>query len=66
MEYRMWRKKTAEVLRDRHQLGMSVMLEREWRRFYVKGLAPKDAADQAQVYWHHYLTPAERLLRQAG
>jgi hypothetical protein len=51
-DYRRWKSRCA-VLLERQGLSAGVMLERDWRQMYIRGVAPEDAADQAQThYWN--------------
>jgi hypothetical protein len=39
------------------------MPEREWKRMFIAGLTPEDAARQAETYWHN-ATVADRTRRR--
>jgi hypothetical protein len=34
-------------------LSLGVMLERDWRQMYMRGVTPEDAADRAQALLEH-------------
>jgi hypothetical protein len=38
----------ADLL-DRHDVEPGIVPERPWRNFYIRGLSPQEAADQAAV-----------------
>jgi hypothetical protein len=51
-DYRRWKNRCA-VLLERQGLSAGVMLERDWRQMYIRGVAPEDAADRAQALLEH-------------
>jgi hypothetical protein len=52
VDYRCW-KSSAAALLERQGLSLGVMLERDWRQMYTRGVTPEDAADRAQALLEH-------------
>jgi hypothetical protein len=50
--YRRWKAHAAALL-ERQGLSLGVMLERDWRQMYMRGVTPEDAADRAQALLEH-------------
>jgi hypothetical protein len=50
--YRRWKARAAALL-ERQGLSLGVMLERDWRQMYMRGVTPEDAADRAQALLEH-------------
>jgi hypothetical protein len=51
-DYRRWKSRAAALL-ERHGLSLGVMLERDWRQMYIRGVPPEDATDRAQALLEH-------------
>jgi len=51
-DYRRWKCRAAALL-QRQGLSLGVMLERDWRQMYIRGVTPEDAADRAQALLEH-------------
>jgi hypothetical protein len=51
-DYRRWKSRAAALL-ERQGLSLGVMLERDWRQMYIRGVTPGDAADRAQALLEH-------------
>jgi hypothetical protein len=51
-DYRRWKSRAAALL-ERQGLSLGVMLERDWRQRYIRGVTPEDAADPAQALLEH-------------
>jgi hypothetical protein len=51
-DYRRWKSRAAALL-QRQGLSLGVMLERDWRQMYIRGVTPEDAADRAQALLEH-------------
>jgi hypothetical protein len=51
-DYRHWKSSAAALLK-RQGLSLGVMLERNWRQMYIRGVTPEDAADRAQALLEH-------------
>jgi hypothetical protein len=49
-DYKTWR---ARALLERQSLLPGVMRERDWRRLYMRGVTPEDAAGRAQVAYYN-------------
>jgi hypothetical protein len=51
-DYRQWKSRAAALL-GRQRLWRDVMRERDWRRLYIRGKTPEDAAREAEAaYWN--------------
>ena len=58
--YPAWKAEAARLL-NRNYLEPITIAERIWTQFYVRGLTPKEAADEAEVVWHRTPAPTPRL-----
>jgi len=58
-----WKARAAALL-ERQSLLPGVMRERDWRRLYLRGVTPEDAADRAQTYYYNTRPAFERMRRR--
>jgi hypothetical protein len=63
VEYRAWKVRAVADLANRHDVQAGIIPERLWRRFYIQGRSPREAADQAAVSAYNTMSPADRLKR---
>jgi hypothetical protein len=63
VEYRAWKVRALADLANRHDVKSGIIPERLWRRFYIQGRSPREAADQAAVSTYNTMSPADRLKR---
>jgi hypothetical protein len=59
-DYRAWKACCAALL-ERQSLLPGVMRERDWRRLYMRGVTPEDAAGRAQVAYYNTRPAFERI-----
>jgi hypothetical protein len=59
-DYRAWKARCAALL-ERQSLLPGVMRERDWRRLYMRGFTPEDAAGRAQVAYYNTRPAFERM-----
>jgi hypothetical protein len=60
-DYRRWKARAVAKLDQRHDVRSGIIPERIWRRFYIRGMTPQKAADQAAVSRHNPQSAADRL-----
>jgi hypothetical protein len=58
--YAEWRARAAALL-ERQSLLPGVTRERDWRRLYLRGVTPEDAADRAQVAYYNTRPAFDRM-----
>jgi hypothetical protein len=63
VEYRAWKVRALADLANRHDVKAGIIPERLWRRLYIQGRSPHDAADWAAVSAYNTLSPVDRLKR---
>jgi hypothetical protein len=63
VEYRAWKVRALADLANRHDAKAGIIPERLWRRLYIQGRSPHDAADQAATSAYNTMSPADRLKR---
>jgi hypothetical protein len=61
--YTEWKARAAAGLK-RQGISAGVMREREWRRLFIRGKAPEDAARQVETLYYNMRPPFERLRRK--
>jgi hypothetical protein len=59
-DYRRWKNRAAALL-ERQGLSPAVMLERDWRHLYIRGVTPEEAAHQAQAHYLNTRPAIERM-----
>jgi hypothetical protein len=52
------------VLKEKHGLDYSTMSHRDWRRLYVRGASPNEAAEAAWRFQENMRRPSERTRRR--
>jgi hypothetical protein len=61
--YAEWRARAAALL-ERQGIFSGVMRERQWRRLFMTGATPEDAAERAQVHYNNTRPPFERMRKR--
>jgi hypothetical protein len=61
--YTPWKILAGADLLERHDVKPGTIPERLWRRLYIQGRTPHDAADQAAVCAYNARSAADRLKR---
>jgi hypothetical protein len=61
--YAAWKILALADLLERHDVKPATIPERLWRKLYIRGLSPQNAADQAAVSAYSAMSPADRLKR---
>jgi hypothetical protein len=64
VEYRAWKVRALADLANRYDVKAGIIPERLWRRLYIQGRSPHDAADSAAVSAYNTLSPVDRLKRR--
>ncbi len=59
-DYPAWKSAAGKVLKDRHDIDGALVADRIWMQFYVRGLNPKDAAEQAEMVYRTTRLPGPR------
>jgi hypothetical protein len=60
-DYRAWKAHAAALL-ERQGISAGVMCEKEWRKLFIKGARPEDAARHAEMV-HNNTRPLLELMR---
>jgi hypothetical protein len=63
-DYAAWKITAGADLLERHDVKPGTIPERLWRRLYIEGRSPHDAADQAAVGANNTRPAADRLKRR--
>jgi hypothetical protein len=63
-DYVAWKILAGADLLGRHDVKPGTIPERLWRRLYIQGRSPQDAADQAAVSTYNARSAADRLKRR--
>jgi dihydropteroate synthase len=63
-DYVAWKILAGADLLQRHDVKPGTIPERLWRRLYIQGRTPHDAADKAAVSAHNTRPAADRLRRR--
>jgi len=50
-DYPAWKAAAGRLLKDRHDIDAAAVADRIWMQFFVRGLDPKDAAEQAEMVY---------------
>jgi dihydropteroate synthase len=62
--YAAWKILAGADLLGRHDVKPGTIPERLWRRLYIQGRSPQDAADQAAVSAYNKQSAADRLRKR--
>jgi hypothetical protein len=62
-DYRAWKAGCAALLKCQSLLP-GVMREHDWRRLYLRGVTPEDAAGRAQVAYYNTRPAFERMRKR--
>jgi hypothetical protein len=62
-DYAAWKITAGADLLERYDVKPGTIPERLWRWFYMQGLSPQKAADQAAVSAYNARSPAPRIKR---
>jgi hypothetical protein len=62
-EYAAWKATAAAELERLHEVRAATIPDRVWKRLYVAGLGPQEAAQEAEVHHFNTRSPADRLRR---
>jgi hypothetical protein len=60
-EYAAWKATAAAELERLHEVRAATIPDRVWKRLYVAGLLPQEAAQEAEVHHFNTRSPADRL-----
>jgi transposase-like protein len=63
-DYKTWLADAVAELQRKHNINPSIIPIRVWRRLYIQGRTPHDAADKAAVSAHNARLAANRLKRR--
>jgi hypothetical protein len=63
VDYQAWKAHAAALL-ERQRLSRGVMREHDWRRLYIRGKTPEDAARQAEMAYYNTRPAFERWGRR--
>jgi hypothetical protein len=63
-DYAAWKAEAVADLANRHDVRPGIIPERLWRRLYIQGMTPHDAADQAAVSAYNKRPASDRLRRR--
>jgi hypothetical protein len=60
-DYAAWKITAGTDLLERHDVKPGIIPERVWKKLYIEGRSPQDAADRVAVSAHNAQSPADRL-----
>jgi hypothetical protein len=60
-DYAAWKLAAVAGLASRHDVKPGTIPERLWKKLYIEGRSPQNAADRAAVSAHNVRSPADRL-----
>jgi hypothetical protein len=60
-QYVAWKATAAAELERLHEVRAATIPDRVWKRLYVAGLGPLEAAQEAEVHHFNRRSPADRL-----
>jgi hypothetical protein len=63
-DYAAWKTEALADLSNRHAVRAGIIPERLWRRLYIQGTTPHDAADRAAVSAYNTQSPGDRLRKR--
>jgi transposase-like protein len=63
-DFKTWLADAVAELQRKHNINPSIIPIRVWRRLYIQGRTPHDAADKAAVSAHNARSAADRLKRR--
>jgi hypothetical protein len=63
-DYRACKLEAAAELADRHDVKPGIIPERLWRKLYIQGMAPQEAARHVAVSIYNAQSAADRLKRR--